>query len=191
MVLLARMTFKSAGVDFCSCCWLKFRLALSGMGEPIDNAVWSPLLLLPSIESEIENSIKFSFNSSLVKDFPVDFDLTCGTATALLAMDAADDLPLRWIVAINGWWSSFAAATVTAAGGNFVEFVPLFVLWLLLLMLLLLLFIVGGCGSVVCRPCSKHFHRKKKNSTHQSIEFLLRFCSHLINFLIVLKRKNF
>lgn len=177
MVLFACMTFKSAALDLstcwccCCCCWLTFRLVLSGIGETFDSVFGSVSLLklLPSCESMIENSIKFSFNSPLANDLVVFFDLTCGTATALLAAGiVVDDLPLRWIDAIIGWWSSFnatGAAAVAAAGGNFVVFVPLFVLWLLLLMLLLLLlFIVGGCASVVCSPCSKHFENGMKKN---------------------------
>lgn len=182
IVLFAWMTFRLAGVDVC--CWYcccRFRAILSGTGDAIDNSVlWSPLQLwLPSIESAIENSIKFSVKSPFVRvlsldfDFDLDFDLTLGMATALLAAGAASDTrPLRWMDAIGGWccwwWSSLSAAAAAvadatvAADANFFGFVPLFVLWLLLLMLLLLLFMIGGWDSVESRPCSKGKREKRK-----------------------------
>lgn len=191
MVLLARMTFKSADVDLSSCCWcccwLTFRLALSDIDSAFGSI--SLLKLLPSCESMIENSIKFSFNSQLAKDLVVFLDFTCGTATALLAAGiVADDLPLRWIDAIIGWWSSFTATdgAVAAAGGNFVVFVPLFVLWLLLLMLLLLLFIVGGCASVVCSPCSKHSKNGIEKNQDEKKNNINNYSRHSISFFEVL-----
>lgn len=168
-VLFVRMTFKSAAAVCFGCCLFEFRVSLSGIGdfwigEWAGGAKW--LAVSPSVESIIENSIKFSFNSPLVKDdFLVDFVLICGTATALLDIGVVDDLPLRCIDAISGcwcccsggwWWTSFV--------GNFVELVPLFKLWLLLLMLLLLLFIVGGCASVDGSPCSNRREKRRKKS---------------------------
>lgn len=151
-VLFARMTFKSVAVCLCFWAWIEFRVDLSCMVEAMDVAKGP--FVSPSVASIIENSIKFSFNSPLTKVFPVGLILICGTATALLIIDVVDDLPLRWIDAIAGWWSSLVA--------NFVEFVPLFVLWLLLLMLLLLLFMVGGCASDDCKPRSIIFFFSKK-----------------------------
>lgn len=161
MVLFARMTFKStAAAAVFGCCWFEFRVTLPGMGGTATVEA-KQAAVLPSIELTIENSIKFSFNSPLAWTvFTLGFTLICGTATALLfaiavAAAAVDVFPLRWIVAISGWWWSSLVA-------NFVEFVPLFVLWLLLLMLvLLLLFMVGGCDSVDCIPCSKETKEKK------------------------------
>lgn len=188
IVLFAWMTFKlDVAVGVCNWFCCKFRIVLSlGMGDDVNDnnaLLWSPPTLptplwLPSIESAIENSIKFSVKSpfvrvlSIVFDLDLDFDgLTFGMATAFLAADAASDtLPLRWMDAIVGgcwwwwWWSPFTAtaavvgvvvAATVATDCNFARFVPLFVLWLLLLMVLLLLFMIGGWDSVECRPCSK------------------------------------